>query len=89
MAEPCTRYSSCHNPPPEGEDELIGGLPRAPIKSSNSPTPSPAISQALIPAPALASTPVSALASTLALPSNNELFKQFMKAYLKFNQGPI
>ena len=48
-----------------------GGPPRANTKSSNTPTYSGAISWAPTPAP----------------PSTNELFKRFMKAYFKSNQG--
>ena len=72
MAEPHTCRSPCHNPPPGGENELAGGLPRALIEGSNTPTHSLAVSRALTPAP----------------PSTNKLFKRFIKAYLESNQGP-
>ena len=49
-----------------------GDPPEAPTKGSHTPTHSPAVSWAPTP----------------ALPSNDELFKQFMKAYLESNQGP-
>ena len=71
MAGPRTRRSPCHNPPPGDKDKLVGGPPGAPIKSSNTHTHSPVVSRALTPTP----------------PSTNELFKQFMKAYLESNQG--
>ena len=48
------------------------GLSRAPTKGSNTLTDSLTVSWAPIPTPL----------------STNELFKQFMKAYLKSNQGP-
>ena len=44
---------------------------------SHNPIPGPKLVPALIPAPVSAPAP----------PSSNELFKQFMKAYLKLNQG--
>ena len=43
---------------------------------SCNPTPGPTLVSALIPAPAS------------ALPFSDELFRQFMKAYLESNQGP-
>ena len=70
MAWPRSCYSPCRNPPPDGEDELARSLPGAPTEGSHTPTHSPAVSW----------TP------TPALPSTNELFKQFMKAYLESNQ---
>ena len=78
MAGPCTCRNLGYNPLPGGKDELAKSLPEALTKSSNTPTLSPAVFWALIPAPAPA----------LVLFSTNKLFKQFMKAYLEFNQGP-
>ena len=72
MARLYTRCSPRHNPPPGAEDELVGDPPGAPNKGSNTPTHFPGVSWA----------------PTLVSPSTNELFKQFMKAYLKSNQGP-
>ena len=67
-----TCRSPRRNPPLGGEDELTGGPPGAPTKSSHTPTHSPTVSWA--PTPALLST--------------DKLFKQFMRAYLESNQGP-
>ena len=67
-----TRRSFRHNLASGNEDKLEGGLPRAPIKGSNTPTHSQAVSWALTPASL----------------STNELFKGFMKTYLESNQGP-
>ena len=81
MASPRTCRNLCHNSPPGGEDELAGDLPGAPTKGSNTLTPSPPASRAQIPASAEAPAP----------PSNEELFQQFMKAYLENqnqNQAP-
>ena len=77
MAGPRTCRSPCHNSPQGGEDESVEDPPRAPTKGSNTLTLFLAISQTptLVPAPALAP------------PSTDELFKQFMKAYLESNQG--
>ena len=70
------------------EDELarepgpVGGPhsgSTSPALSCN-PTPGPELVPALNPAPVPAPTP--------APPSSNELFRQFMKAYLESNQGP-
>ena len=72
MAGSCARRSPCWNPPPTGKDELAGVTP---TESSGILTPILVVFRALTPAPATAS------AVTLSL--NNELFKQFMKAYLK------
>ena len=72
------------------EDELardpgpVGGphsSSTSPALSSN-PIPSPELVPALIPAPVLAPVPAP------APPSSNELFKQFIRAYLESNQGP-
>ena len=78
MARKHTRRSPYRNPLQGGEDEPIKGPPRAPTKDSNTPTPSPTVSR----------TPTPVLAPAPAPPSTNELFKQFMKAYLESNQGP-
>ena len=58
---------------------LVGGPYLGSISpaASYNPTPGPKLVLALIPAPVLAP----------ALPSSNELFKQFMKVYLESNQG--
>ena len=72
MVGPRTPRNPCRNPPLGGKDELTEGPLRAPPKGSNTSTHFLAVSRAL----------------TLAPPSTNELFKQFMKAYLKSNQGP-
>ena len=76
------------NPPPLDpmKDELARepGPVRGPHSGGTSPAPScnptqgPELVLALNPAPVLAP----------ALPSCNELFKKFMKAYLESNQGP-
>ena len=81
MAGPRTRHSPRRNPFPGSEDELAGGPPGALTKGSNTPTPSPPASRA--------QTPASAQAP--ALPSNEGLFQQFIKAYLENqnqNQAP-
>ena len=64
------------------EDELARD--QVPLEGSNfgSTSPGPASSRDSTPAPA----PV--LAPAPAPASSNELFKQFMKAYLESNQGP-
>ena len=68
------------------EDELardlgpVGGLHSgntSPAPSRN-PTPGPKLVSALIPAPVPAPAPL----------FSDELFRQFMRAYLKSNQGP-
>ena len=69
--------SSHRNPPPGDKDELVRGPSGAPTKDRNTLTFSSPVSWALT----LAPTP----APTFALPSTNELFKQFMKAYLESN----
>ena len=68
--------SSCQNLLPTGKDELAGA---APIKSSDTLTPTPV----LFCAPTLAP----ATAPTVTPSYNNKLFKQFMKAYLE-TQAP-
>ena len=72
MAGPCTCRSPCHNSRPVGKDELAGV---APTEGIGTPTPTPVV----LPAPTL--TP--ATTPAVALSSDNELFKQFMKAYLQ------
>ena len=74
-------YSSCRNLLLGGEEKLIQGLPGASTKEKNTSTSSPIISQVWTPASALALNFAQALAH--ASPSTNELFKQFMKAYLE------
>ena len=60
------------------DDELTGAPPGAPTRSSDSPAPTSwASSRALTPGPA----PIAALAFAIPF-TNNELFKQFMQAYL-------
>ena len=78
MIESRTCHSPCQKPPLDGKDELARGSLRASIKSNNTPTFSPAVFWA--------ATLALALALALAPPSTNELFKQFMKTYLEFNQ---
>ena len=72
MARPRTCRSLCHNLPPGSEDKLTEGPPRVPNEGSNTPTHSSTVF----------------CAPTSAPPSTDELFKQFMKAYLESNQGP-
>ena len=69
MAGPRANRSSCWNLLPAVEDELAGV---APIESSGTPTPTPVVFRVLT--PALATAPV------VASSSDNELFKQFIKA---------
>ena len=75
-------------PPDPVEDELtrvpgpVGGLhsgSTSPALSRN-PTPGPELVPALNPAPVPAPVP--------APPASDELFRQFMRAYLESNQGP-
>ena len=87
MARPLACRSPCQNPPPTGEDELAGAaLGPVFIDCSDTSTPGPAVSRvptsAPPDAPIAAPSPALALAAT-ALSSNNELFKQFIKAYLE------
>ena len=72
MAGPRTHRSPCRNPRPAGEDELAG---TALTEGSGTSTLTPVMSCA----PTL--SPATALA--VALSSDNELFKQFIKAYLE------
>ena len=78
MAGPRTCPSPRHNPLQGGKDELAEGPPGAPTEGSNIPTPSLAVFRTLTPVPVPAPAP----------PSTNELFKQFMKAYLESHLGP-
>ena len=72
MAGPCAYHSPCRNFSPAGEDELAGATP---TEGSGTPISILIISHA----------PIPALATALAVApsSDNELFKQFMKAYLE------
>ena len=72
MARPCACGSLYQNPLPTGKNEPAGA---APTEGNGTPTLTLAVSQAPTPAPVV----------TLAVVpnSNNELFKQFMKAYLE------
>ena len=70
IAGPCACCNPRRNPPPAGEDELVGA---APTEGNSTPTPTPVVSRAPTPAPATA--PVTAPSS------DNQLFKQFIKAY--------
>ena len=71
------------------EDELVreSGPVGGPYSGSTSPALSrnPTLDPELIPALNLA--PIPALVPAPAPPSSNELFKQFMRAYLESNQG--
>ena len=78
MAGPRTCHSPPCNPSQGGEDEPAKGPPRAPTEGNNTSTLFLAISR----------TPTLVPAPTPALPSTNELFKQFIKTYLESNQGP-
>ena len=79
MAGPRARRSPRQNLPPIGKDELAGATPTrgsgAPTRGSGAPTPTSVVFRAPTPAPA------TALAVAPSL--DNELFKQFMKAYLE------
>ena len=71
MAGPCTyRISRC-NSPLNNEDKIAEGSPEASTKSNNIHTPTPAALH------------IHTLIPASAPPSNNELFQQFMKAYLE------
>ena len=87
MARPFARRSSCRNPLLTGKDELAGvALGPAPTKNSDNSIPAPVVSR--VPTPAPSKAPIAspsqafALAAT-ALSSDNELFNQFIKAYLE------
>ena len=69
MAGPRACCSSCQNPRSAGKDEFAGA---ALTEGSGIFTPTPVVSHAPTPAPATT--------SAVALSSDNELFKQFMKA---------
>ena len=58
MARARTCRSFHCNPPPGGKDEPARGPPGAPTKDSNTPTPSPLVSQAQTPTLTLAPSPV-------------------------------
>ena len=88
MARPPARRSPRRNPPPTGEDELAGAAQGpAPTEGSDTSTPAPAASRVPTPTPppdALVAAPSSAPALAATAPSSdNELFKQFIKAYLE------
>ena len=72
MTGPRARRSPRQNPLPTGKDELAGA---APTEGSGTPTPTPVVSRAPTPAPATA--------PAVAPFSDNELFKQFIKAHLE------
>ena len=72
MARPRACRSPCQNPPPTGKDEPAGATP---TEGSDTPTPIPALSQVLTPAPVV--TPA------VAPNPDNKLFKHFMKTYLE------
>ena len=72
MARPRACRSPCQNLHPAGEDELAGA---ASTEGSGTPTPALVMSRA--------STPAPTTAPAVAPSSDNELFKQFMKAYLE------
>ena len=72
MAGPRAHRSPRHNPPPAGKDKLAGAVPTG---GSGTSTPTPLVSRA--PTCALVTSPA------VAPSSDNELFKQFIKAYLE------
>ena len=78
MAEPRTCRSLCRNPLSSDENKLVRDPPRALTEGNNTLTPSPSVFWAPILAPTPALTPL----------FTDELFKQFIKTYLEFNQGP-
>ena len=84
IAGPCICQRFCRNPLSTGKDELAGIALGAPTNSSNTSTLTPAVSYAFIPVGSRTPT----LAFALALSSNNELFKQFIKAYLRARLSP-
>ena len=75
MARPCVCHSFCWNSFPASKDELTGAASGASTNDIGTFTYIPAVSCA----PILAV----AIASAIALSSDNKLFKQFIKAYLK------
>ena len=88
MAKPPACRSPRRNPPLTGKDELAGAAPEpAPTKGSDTSTLAPAASCVPTPTPppdTLVAAPSSAPALAATAPSSdNELFKQFMKAYLE------
>ena len=72
MAGPCACHSPCLNPHHACKDELAGA---APTEGSETLIPTRVVLRAPIPAPAIA--------PAIALSLDNELFKPFMKVYLK------
>ena len=72
MARPPACCSLCWNPPLIGKDGLASP---ALTEGSGTPTPTPVVFCAPTPAPATA--------PAFALSTDNELFKQFIKAYLE------
>ena len=58
-----------------------------PVGDLHSGSTSPAPSRNPTPGPKLVPAPIPAPIPALAPPSSNELFRQFMKAYLESNQG--
>ena len=89
MARPPARCSSRQNSSPTGKNGVARAGPGPALtRGSNTSTPAPILSCILIfaltVAPVVASGPALALAvvPTTALSSDNNLFKQFMKAYL-------
>ena len=87
MARPSACHSSRWNPPFINKNELAGAaLGPAPTEGSDTSTPAPVMSRVPIFAlpDASVAAPSLALALTATTPSSdNELFKQFIKAYLK------
>ena len=75
MAGPCACRSPHWNPLSAGKDKLAGAAQRAPINGSKISTHTPAIS--FVPNTTVAIAPIASLSS------DNELFKQFIKAYLE------
>ena len=59
-----------------------------PVRGSHSGSSSPALSCNPTLGPKLVPALIPSLVPALAPPSFNELFKQFMRAYLELNQGP-
>ena len=82
------RHFPCRNLPPldSVEDELARDP--GPVGGFYSGSTSPALSRNPTPRPKLVSALISTPVPALALFYSNKLFKQFIKAYLKSNQGP-